>query len=160
MSNNQKSDSPLDVGNGTSVNNENAIDDADELVLEYGRIDFNEIDEEKFRLNYRLTQIEPEPAPIRTSESEEDEEFRINFQSISFSDVNRGLSPSWLSPSPSPTPNLYPSASEIEELVHGQLLLTPKNGKYVVVKDKCLQMFMYVLNYLNRKGRIQEGRRE
>lgn len=115
-----------------SVENDNNCEE-NELLEEFDKIEFDAIDEEAARLQYRFTQIESKPAPIRSTDSEDDEDFRTNFQSISFTNLddvwNRDFS------------YLYPSDEQIDQLVNGDVVL--EDGKNLLkVKSICLLLIM------------------
>lgn len=93
----------------------------DDMLAEFNRIDFDAIeDAEAARLEYRFTQIESQPAPIRSPESEEEEDWRCNFQSISFTSLddvwNRSFS------------YLFPSEPDIDQLMTGEVVLGREQG--------------------------------
>lgn len=108
-----------------AVCGENGIDESDELLLEFQQIDFDYIDEEAMRLKYRFSQIAPEPAPVGGSESEEEDGYLRNSRSISFVQVEED---DLNIPRPFST-DLFPSTSEIDNLVNGQILMEQQEGK-------------------------------
>lgn len=65
---------------------DNLVEGDEELLNKFDNIESDAIDEEAARRNYRWTQVEPRPARMRMSDSEDEEYFRVTFQSIAFSE--------------------------------------------------------------------------
>lgn len=99
-------------------------DDDVQFLNEFNRIRFSQIDEESFRMRFRFSQIAAIPAPIsEESDMDDNEQIRQDFQSMSFTDHDEDE----FDDRPF-SPNLNPSATQINALLNGNVLRQKEDG--------------------------------